>query len=72
MANKKGNKERTTVDGADAKVVINIYSPGHAPEECRLTLPNITGTANLLHRNPEAIKAAIRAGLVGKFGGRVE
>ena len=59
------------VEGADARVLINVYTPGHEPEEFRISIPNITGAANLLHRSPESIATAIISGLRAKFGNRV-
>lgn len=58
-------------EGSDAKVLINIYSPGHDPKEFRITIPNITGGANLLHRSPEYIIVEVIKGLQTKYGGRV-
>jgi len=66
----KKTKSRN-VEGADAKIIINIYSPGHEPAEFRITAPNIIGAANLLHRSPENVAAAIISGLRAKYGGRV-
>lgn len=60
------------IDGTDAKVLINVYSPGHEPKEFRVTIPNITGSANLLHRSPESIAATVISGLRAKYGDRVE
>lgn len=60
------------VEGADAKITLNIFSPGHKPKEIKITIPNIDGAANLLNRSPEAIAAAITEGLRVIFGGRVE
>lgn len=59
------------VEGADARVLINVYTPGHEPKEFRFSIPNITGAANLLHRSPESIATAIISGLRAKFGNRV-
>ena len=59
------------VQGTDARVLMNVYSPGHEPKEFRLKIPNITGSCNLLHRSPENIAQAIINGLRAKYGGRV-
>ena len=59
------------VEGADARVLINVYSPGHEPQEFRVTIPNIKGSANLLHRSPESIAGMIIRGLRAKYGERV-
>lgn len=59
------------VEGADARVSINVYSPGHEPKEFRLSIPNIIGAANLLHRSPEHVAGAIISGLRAKYGDRV-
>ena len=59
------------VEGADARVLINVYSPGHEPEEIRVTIPNICGSANLFYRSPEQIAEVIIEGLRAKYGGRV-
>jgi len=59
------------VESTDAKVLINVYSPGHEPKEFRITIPSICGSANLLHRSPESIAAAAIEGLRAKYGGRV-
>jgi len=59
------------IDGTDAKVLINVYSPGHEPKEFRITIPNICGTANLQHRSPESLAEVIIEGLRAKYGGRV-
>lgn len=64
-------KERSKVEGSDGTVILNIFSPGHEAKEVKLTIPNIDGSANLLHRSPEAIADAVRAGLRSAFGGRV-
>ena len=60
-----------TVDGADGRVLINIYSPGHEPTEFRIHIPNIIGATNLLHRSPEAVAQAVIDGLRAKYGQRV-
>lgn len=57
------------VEGADAKVIVNIFSPGHEPQEFKITIPNID--ANLLYRSPEYIYKEVVSGLRAKFGGRV-
>jgi len=59
------------VDGGDAKVLINVFTPGHEPQEFRISIPNICGSANLLHRSPEHVAAAIISGLRAKYGERV-
>ena len=59
------------VEGADAKVLINVFSPGHEPMEFRVSIPNIIGAANLLHRSPEHVAAAIISGLRAEYGERV-
>ena len=58
-------------EGVDAKVLINVYSPGHEPEEIRITIPNICGSANLFYRSPESLAEVIIEGLRAKYGGRV-
>lgn len=59
------------VEGTDARVLINVYTPGHEPKEFRLSIPNITGAANLLHRSPESIVTELIKGLRAKYGNRV-
>ena len=59
------------VEGIDGRVVVNIFTPGHKSKEIRLTIPNIVGAANLLHRSPENIEQAILNGLRAKYGERV-
>ena len=59
------------VEGIDARVLINVYSPGHEPQEFRVSIPNIVGSANLLHRSPESIANSIIEGLRAKYGERV-
>ena len=59
------------VEGSDAKVLINVFSPGHEPQEFRISIPNIVGAANLLHRSPESVAAEMIRGLRAKFGDRV-
>ena len=59
------------VDGIDGRIIINIFSPGHKAKEVKLTIPNIVGAANLLHRSPESIEEAILNGLRAKFGERI-
>lgn len=60
------------VEGVDAKVLINVFSPGHEPQEFRITIPNIVGSANLLHRSPDVVTENIKSGLRAKYGDRVE
>lgn len=60
------------IEGLDARVVVNIYSPGHEPKEVRLEIPNIIGAANLLHRSPESIAQAVISGLQAKYGRNVK
>ena len=71
MTKKKQPIKKKAISGIDAKVIINIFSPDHEPEEFKLEIPNICGAANLLHRSPEHIAAAIINGLRAKYGGRV-
>lgn len=59
------------VEGIDARVLINVYSPGHEPKEFRVTIPNIVGSANLLHRSPESVADMLIQGLRAKYGERV-
>ena len=59
------------VEGADGRVSVNIYSPGHEPKEFRITITSITGKANLLHRSPDYVFEEIINGLRAKYGGRV-
>ena len=59
------------VEGADSKVLINVFSPGHEPQEFRISIPNIVGSANLLHRSPESVAASMIEGLRAKYGERV-
>ena len=59
------------VEGADARVLINVYTPGHEPTEFRISIPNIRGAANLLHRSPENVVTAAISGLRAKYGNRV-
>lgn len=68
---KKTEAKPTLVDGIDARVLINVYSPGHEPQEFRVTIPNIVGSANLLHRSPESVASMIISGLRAKYGERV-
>lgn len=68
---KKQEKKSRSISGIDAKIIINVFSPGHEPEEFKVTVPNICGAANLLHRSPESIAASIIRGLRDKYGERV-
>lgn len=77
MSKKKAVKKTVkaaprVVEGANASVLINVFSPGHEPTEFRVTIPNIVGSANLLHRSPFTITSTIIAGLRAKYGDRVE
>lgn len=73
MAKKQKKTETPSkiVEGIDGRVLINVYSPGHEPQEFRVTIPNINGSANLLHRSPEAVAQAVIDGLRAKYGERV-
>lgn len=64
-------KKSRIVEGINGKIIINIFSPGHEPTEFRAEIPNIVGSANLLHRSPESIAEMIIAGLRAKYGERV-
>ena len=64
-------KKSKLVSGQDGNVIVNIYTDGHEPQEFRIKIPNITGAANLLHRSPVEVNAAIVSGLRAKYGGRV-
>ncbi len=71
MAKKKIAKKTEVsrdVEGVDAKLLINIYSPGHEPIEFRIKVKNIIGAANLLHRSPEVMIDAVKDGLKDKYG----
>lgn len=70
-AEPKAVKASKIVEGLDARVLVNIYSPGHEPQEFRVTVPNIVGASNLLHRSPEMVKDVIVEGLRKKYGERV-
>ena len=59
------------VEGADGKITVNIFSPGHRPQEIKIEIPNLKGAANLLHRSPEYMAQAIINGLKAKYGERV-
>jgi len=59
------------VQGLDAKIVINVFSPDHEPQEFRFIVPNIIGESTHLTRSPEYIASAIVAGLRAKYGERV-
>ncbi len=69
---KKTEKKSHIVEGLDARVLINVYSPGHEPQEFRITIPNIVGAANLLNRDANHIATAVIQGLRAKYGERVE
>jgi len=68
---KKEVRKEKPVETINAKVLINVFSPGHDPTEFRINIPNIVGSANLLHRSPESIAAAVISGLRAKYGERV-
>lgn len=59
------------VEGIDARVLINIYSPDHEPQEFRITIPNIVGATNHHSRTPEQVANAIIHGLRGVYGTKV-
>lgn len=60
-----------TVSGADCNISLNIFSPGHEPEEIRISVHNITGKTNINLRKPRDIANAIILGLQAKYGGKV-
>lgn len=71
QAKKSAPAQPHIVEGIDGRVLINVYSPGHEPQEFRVTIPNISGATNLLHRSPEYIAAEVIKGLRAKYGERV-
>jgi len=59
---------RKIVDGDDARVVINVFSPDHEPEQFSYTIKNIRGNSSHVTREPRNIMSSIVSGIVRKFG----
>ena len=59
---------RKVVDGVDARVVVNIFSPDHEPEQFSYKITNISGNSSHTTREPKSIMQAIIGGIVRKYG----
>lgn len=65
-------KERQPVEGPDAKVHIEIYSPDHQAKDYWITIPNIKGCSTWNTRTPEIIAGKVVGGLRAHYGGKVK
>lgn len=63
--------KRALVEGKDAVVLINIFSPDNEPREFKIRIPKIIHSASPSHREPGYIAGILLGALRGKYGSRV-
>lgn len=63
--------KRALVEGKDAVILINIFSPDSAPQEFKMRIPKIVNNAAPPHRAPTYIAGLIRGALRRKYGNKV-
>ena len=64
--------KRALVEGKDAVVLINIFSPNNTPQEFKVRIPNVTGNCPPPHREPAYIAGVMVGALKRKYGNKVK
>ena len=65
---KKTEKARPVVEGADARIVVNLFLPEMQPQEYVIQIKNFKGRATYAQRTWDKVVGAIIAGLTRKYG----
>lgn len=63
---------RQPVEGNDAKILIDLFIPGHKPIRGEINIPGIVGQATAANRTPESVYSAIIYGLRSQYGDKVK
>lgn len=64
--------KRAVVEGKDAVILINIFSPNNTPQEFKVRVPNVTGNCPPPHREPAYIAGVLVGALKRKYGNKVK